>query len=239
MKRQAFGLLLGLGVMLGAGGAQATQAQKYALTLAGLPVGELSMAVNEEGDRYTVRGTVRGGGLASLVVDFHYTGLASGWIRGATALRPIRYEGTRRLRGDARTTTIRYNGVAPAEVRWDPGRNKRDYDIDPGAQKNTLDPASATYALLKDRPVAETCAQTVEIFDGTRRSRVVVAARQGDDKGFLCQGVYTRIAGFPADDMAERTRFPFTMYYEVRDGVARMVRFQTTSIVGKVVARRQ
>lgn len=240
MNRPATSLFAALVLALAGTVASAAQdVQRYSLSAVGLPVGSLTMAANREGDRYTVRGKVEGGGVAGLFVDFSYNAVASGRLDRNGMPVPVIFDGTRKLRDDGRRTQISYSGGTPTEVSFDPAKPPRPFDIDPRAQKGTLDPASATYALLRDLPAAAGCARTVDIFDGTRRSRITVGAERPVRGGLQCDGVYTRIAGYPPDEMAEQVNFPFRMVYRQVGDMLQVERFETDSIMGSVVARRQ
>ena len=116
---------------------------------------------------------------------------------------------------------------------------RRDFDVSHDSLRGVVDPVSATYALLMDRPVGRACGRRLDIFDGTRLSRITVGARKASGDGWQCSGVYLRVAGYPPGKMAEQTRFPFTLFYDEVDGMMRVREFRTDSIVGDAVARRR
>jgi hypothetical protein len=80
------------------------------------------------------------------------------------------------------------------------------------------------FATLRDVPAGEECNLSLKLFDGKRRSQVTLGAPSPVDGGVACPGEYRRVAGFSADDMAEMSRFPFTVYLEPREGGMMQVR---------------
>ena len=53
----------------------------------------------------------------------------------------------------------------------------------------------------------------LSLFDGRRQSSVTTSGRQVAGDQVVCQGEYRRVAGYSAEDLAEKTSFAFTMIY--------------------------
>ena len=113
-------------------------------------------------------------------------------------------------------------------------------NMDVAALSGMMDPVSAAYALLLDQPVGRACDRVFNVFDGSRHFRISVGKRQADGAGrWKCTGVYLRVAGYSPSQMQKKSRYPFTLFYEERNGVMRLMEFRTDSIVGDAVARRR
>ncbi|NNU79955.1 DUF3108 domain-containing protein [Halovulum dunhuangense] len=229
-----------LGAVMFAGQAPAQETRQfYDVSVSGLHVGTMDLAANVEGAAYTARGEVRGGGLIGALFSFGFGGVASGRILSDGALQPVIYDGYREDRGDRAETAIRYQGAQVREVTLTPVRKPRPFDIVPQEQRGVLDPISAAFAVLADQPVGAACDRGIEIYDGRRRSRLVIGPRQARGEGFVCSGTYSRVAGYSPGQMAEKVDFPFTIHYREANGQMRVMAIETDSVIGKAVARRR
>lgn len=212
----------------------------FTVSVAGVRAGTLSMAANRDGNQYAVRAEVKEGGVVGAIFNFYYGGVARGSVTADGAVVPSSYEGVRQIRDDKRKTLISFTAGRPASVTQDPARRSRKWDIDPASQGGTLDPVSATYSLLRDAPRDQACDRTIEVFDGSRRSRLIIQPGQSTgNQEWTCRGVYRRVAGYSPKDMKEKTDFPFTLFYADRGDMMRLTRFQTQSILGLAVAQRR
>jgi hypothetical protein len=109
---------------------------------------------------------------------------------------------------------------------------------DPAAQTGTLDPVSASVRLFRDAPADEICATTVTVFDGSRLSRLELAAPVEKDGRLVCDGTFSRIEG-EAHSMAERPEFPFSLVFTRNgDGMARLERIEAPTNFGQAVIAR-
>ena len=106
-----------------------------------------------------------------------------------------------------------YKAGVPQVKSYNPPRPPRAEDISPATQGGTVDPLTALFAVLRTVPEAEACMAKLVMFDGRRRSQVVLTAPQRTDDGITCRGEYRRLEGFSPEDMAEKSRFPFTLTY--------------------------
>ncbi len=110
---------------------------------------------------------------------------------------------------------------------------------DPETQRGTLDPVSAGFRLLRDAPADEICDTTVDIFDGSRRSRLKLAPPAEKNGDLICAGTYARIEG-EAHSASKQREFPFQMTFRTDDaGIARLQRIETRTQFGKAVVERR
>ncbi len=89
-------------------------------------------------------------------------------------------------------------------------------------------------------PAGQECDLALKLFDGKRSSRLTLGAPQAVDGGVACPGEYRRVAGFSAEDMAERSRFPFTVYLEpAGDGMMRVREVVMETLYGNARLKRR
>ena len=232
-------LILALVLAFGSGAAQGQTKQAYDVSISGFKVGSLRLNAQENSSSYAVSGAIQGGGLIGAITSFSFSGTAKGGLNGAGSLIPREYASVSKSRGKERAVTMTYQGDTPASLTHAPTRKKRSYDAALSDGKGTLDPVSATYALLQDMPVGQACGRTVQVFDGTKRSRITVRKRERDGEAWRCKGTYTRVKGWRAKDMEEKTNFSFALTFREVDGIMQVTSFETQSLFGKVVARRR
>lgn len=230
---------LGLAAPTGLANPYGVERQSYSVRIGGLRAGNFLLSANVAENRYAATGEVSTGGLVGVFVDFYFGGAVNGRMSGNGDLQPLQYKGTRISRGKEHTVTMTYAGRAPAELTIDPPRKSRKYTLNPRQQRDTLDPVSATYMFLADRPEGQACDRTVQVYDGSRRSQVSVGPRRKNGSGYVCNGVYSRVAGYPPKMLREKVDFPFKITYEVVDGMMRVTRVDLDSNFGQAVAIRR
>ncbi len=217
----------------------AEQTQTYDVYIKGIKAGQMQVRSKVEGNRYGLSASVRATGLVGAVVNFGFSGTAQGSVRRSGDLRPSSYVAKYEARGRLRNTRMQYAGGVPRPATITPARDPRPYDAKPENQRGTLDPISAMFELVGNAPVGEACNKTVQIFDGSKRSQIQVGKRRAEGDLWICPGTYTRIQGWAADDLAERTNFNFELVFREVDGVMISERFQTQSLYGRVTAERR
>ncbi|MEM7471283.1 MAG: DUF3108 domain-containing protein [Pseudomonadota bacterium] len=205
----------------------------FSVSIRGISAGTLSVKGVEKSGRYDTTGVLKSGGLLGLVASVKYTAKASGAVRGAR-FAPTRYDedadtGKRKSR-----TTMTYAGGVPSVVAGSTGA------LSPASQKGTVDPQTAIYAAFRDVNEDEVCKLDVQMFDGKRRSQVRLRSPRAEGDQILCNGEYRRLKGFSAEDMAEKTRFPFNLYYaKTAEGRYRVERVVTETLYGTAVMTRR
>jgi len=207
---------------------------RFDVILRGIKAGELRIDGRIEGDSYAASGVMETTGLAAMLRKIRYTATTQGTARD-TRFTPARYtETAERGNGHQRDFEIRYSAGTPVSVTSNPPRTPKGRDVDPAAQGGTIDPLTALYAVLRDVAPDQACQLDVKMFDGARRSQVQLSAPTPKGKGVTCAGEYRRLEGFSAREMAEKSRFPFTLtYLPTSDGRLRVVDISTETILGK------
>ncbi len=238
MMRMILGMLVGL-VGLVALPAMADKAsQSFSVYVGGLRAGTIGLASDVSGRNYVARGIVKADGLLAMFADFGFDGTVRGAVSG-NSVSPRSYAGEHRNRSGERMTVMTFSGNRPTSVTLTPPKDPRRYDVDPGAQTGTVDPVSASFLLLRDRPMEMACDQRIEIFDGTKRSRISLGGKERTEEGWICRGEYRRVAGFSPRQMEKQSRFGFTLYLREESGMAVVEKFHTDSVAGTVVAIRR
>jgi hypothetical protein len=148
---------------------------------------------------------------------------------------PVRYEEDADTGKRQSQSVMEYKAGVPQVKVYNPPKTPRPSDIDPATQGGTVDPLTAAFAALRDVAPEEACRLKLVLFDGRRRSQVVLADPQPTGGGGLaCAGEYRRLEGFSDKEMAEKSRFPFRMTYApLPDGRLRVVEVAMDTIYGK------
>jgi len=101
-----------------------------------------------------------------------------------------------------------------------------------------VDPLTALFFGLRDRPAAGLCRYRARTFDGTRRAEVALAPVAGAPDA--CRGSFRRLSGYTAAEMAERRTFAFILRYApAPGGRMRAVRIEAQTIYGQAVLERR
>lgn len=223
-------------VILAAGGAAAGQQDSaiFDLTLKGLHTGTLSVSGAIEGRSYAASGVLKSGGLVALVRKVRYDARARGTVVNGT-FTPARYEEDADTGKRRSQSVMDYRGGVPQVKVYNPPKAPRPGDLDPATQGGTVDPLTAAYAALRDVAPEEACKLKLVMFDGRRRSQVVLTdPKPAAGGGLTCTGEYRRLEGFSAEEMAEKARFPFRMTYApLPDGRLRVMEISMDTIYGK------
>ncbi|PPB80645.1 uncharacterized protein DUF3108 [Albidovulum inexpectatum] len=212
---------------------QETFSAVFDLTLRGIHAGTLSVSGAIEGQSYAAAGVLKSGGLVALVRKVRYDARVQGTYRDGRFVPRQYVEDADTGKRKSRAVMDYVNGV-PQLKKYDPPRKSRSGDIDPATQGGTVDPLTALFAALRDVPRAEACDLSLTLFDGKRRSQVRIGTPVTDGNGLRCNGEYRRLAGFSEKEMAEKTRFPFTMRLQPGpDGRMKVVEVSMDTIYGK------
>ena len=182
----------------------------FDLSIRGIRAGTLSFSGQATDGRYAVSGRLESAGLVSLVRQVRYDGQAEGSLQQGR-FTPARYREQADTGKRQSESVMEYRRGIPQVKVYNPPRDLGSDGIDPATQGGTVDPLTALFATLRDVAPGEACNRTLTMFDGKRRSELVLGAPAAVEAGIACPGEYRRLAGFSADDMAEKSRFPFTV----------------------------
>jgi hypothetical protein len=207
---------------------------QFDLLVAGIPAATMDFSATQQGDSYTVTAGFASTGLLALMRRVQFTARAEGAIENGLP-RPARYEARAEAGRRSGEVVMDYADGTP-QVRIDqPPREPADWQIDAATQGGTVDPISALFVTLRDVAPGAECNRRFRMFDGRRATELTVGpSRPSEDGTLTCDGEYRRIAGYPPEDMEERTRFPFTLtLMPTPDGTLRVTEVEMDSLIGK------
>ena len=205
----------------------------------GVRIGLLAFSGVENASSYSVVGELRSAGLVNWFSDLRFDTKTRG-TRNLTGYTPSRFEVDARDGDRNYRTVIDYRGGVPQQPVTTPPRRARPTDVNPATQGGTLDMATALYLTLRDTPSDGACALDERFFDGARSGRITLRSPRRDGDAILCDGAFTRIAGYSERQMSEQSSFPFTMTYRPDgNGGYRVDRVVVRSNFGRAVMARR
>jgi hypothetical protein len=215
----------------------AEESAAFNVSFGGIRAGVLAFRGTESGGTYTVHGSARASGLLGALFDAEIDTVAQGRVNGNDYAPQVAREVTAKP-DDRRERRYDYTAAGVPRITNTPARDARPGDAPAAQQAGTVDTTTAAYAILRDRPAALACDLDLAVFDGRKRHRIVFDRMAAD--GVTCAGTYSRVAGFDADEMAERREWPLTLTYGRRDnGTLRVERlsFPTSFGTARVTRR--
>jgi uncharacterized protein DUF3108 len=226
---------LALGLALVSGGTAEAGESHFDFYIAGIRVGALTLGAEQVGDSYSATGRIDTAGIAGLL-DFFFDGQAAGSLGRNGKVVPIRFAATSKSPRALRHTLIEWEDGTPVKVSVEP---PRDSAPDPAQQAGTLDPVSASFRLLRDAPADAICDTTLDVFDGSRRSRLRLAPPVETADGLICDGAYARLEG-EGHSLADLREFPFRIVFRRNGGgLAQLERIEAPTSFGSAVIERR
>ena len=203
----------------------------FTVTVSGLKAGTFSIAAKTNGKTYAVTSQAASAGLAGLFRSFSYTSKVSGTVSEGR-LRPKTYSARSDGSRAGRSAELAFRNGVPQVISVASEPDPDTPKVDPSSLNGVVDPLTGLYSVLRDTTPTAACQIDLTMFDGHRVSRVTVSGARQTDAGVLCDGVYRRVAGYPAKDLAERSSFPFTVLYTPRDKVLQAQELTMNSLFG-------
>lgn len=227
--------LLSLALIAGEG-ALAADTRVYDIRVAGLPLGTVTLSTEQSGNAYAAASRITPNGLVGAFTSYSFDGQATGRIDGKGKVAPTRFTADSTSPRAQRRTEIEWDGPKPTKVSVEPPRK---HQPDPARIFGALDPVSAGFALLRDAAPGAICDTQVEVFDGSRRSKLTVGKAAAVEGGFACAGTYARIEG-EAHSVSDQASYPFTLtFVPVEGGAVTLERIETQTRFGQAVISRR
>ena len=216
-------------------GAEEREDLLFDVRIAGIKAGELQIASRTNDTRYSLRGRLESTGLVAFVRKVRYDADVQGRVLQMNRLQPEFYREETNTGRRVSAAEMGYRDGVPDVQKTAPPRAPDPRDVDPSTQGGALDVLTALFVILRDRPDEAACGPALRTFDGRRAARVDMTPKpESRGRGILCRGVYTRVAGFSEEDMAERRVFPFTVMREAgENGHWRVTRIDVQSLYGR------
>jgi hypothetical protein len=209
---------------------------RFDFRVSGIRAGEVTISGEQTGERYAASAKVNTAGIVGAFANFYFDGASSGRLAANGLVVPAEFNSRSKSTRAERVTRIDWQGGTPVSVSVEPPRGS---SPDPASQSGTLDPVSASFAILRDVPVDEVCNKSVDVFDGSRRSRISLGMPQSTDGKLVCPGRFTRIEG-EAHDLSSDQDYGFTVVFAPRsNGIAQLERIETRTNFGPAVLQRR
>lgn len=231
---------IAMGVILGTSSTSAAQpaseTARFDVYFLGLKAGEMQLGMKSDGAHYAVSGKADSGGLIAAISGFRFRAKTQGSVRGED-FAPTRYE-ENSDNGERKTDTVLvYRDGVPKIEKVD---KLRDHWLDPASQRGLIDPLTAFWQVLRDRPRASLCTQSIRYFDGGRRVRFTLSDARIEGDTVICQGQYIREGGFSKKAMREGDKYPFSLTYkEAGDGMWQVDRVDAKTRRGRALLIRR
>jgi hypothetical protein len=208
----------------------------FSVSISGIPAGELTLSTAVDGDSYRTTSRISTTGLVGAVARFGFTGESTGRVAGNGTLKPARFVAhSSSSRGD-RQTDVAFGDSGPTRVTITPPRRSLP-ELD--RQAGTIDPLSASFLLLRDNEEGEICDKRLDLFDGSRRSLILLDKPVAAEGGFTCTGTYARVEG-EAHSLSSQREYPFKLVFQPNgDGTLRIERIETRTRFGLAVVERR
>lgn len=240
LKRTLMAATLGLGLAGGMAPAYAqTDEATFNLVLKGFNAGTLTFSGVQKDKIYSVVGTLKSSGLAAMLRKVRYDAKANGRISKGRYTPSSYTENADTGKRQSQSVMAYVKGV-PQVKSYSPPREPYKTDVDPSTMGGTVDPLTAMYATLRDVDAGEECKVSLAMFDGRRHSQIRTSSPKADGENVVCAGEYRRLAGFSEKEMAEKTRFAFTLTYApVEGGQMRVIEVAMDTLYGKARLQRR
>jgi hypothetical protein len=213
-------------------------AQVYDLAISGIPIGTVTLRSELSGKDYRAAGKITPTALISALTSYSFDGAATGVVDAEGRITPARFSADSTSPRAERRTEIEWRDGAPVKVSVVPPRK---HAPDPDGVLGALDPVSASFALLRDAPLGQICATSIDVFDGSRRSRLTLAEPVAAANGrYACAGTYAQLEG-ERQSFATEAEYPFTLIFApAEDGETfRLERIETRTRFGPAVVTRR
>jgi len=179
----------------------------------GLNVAEITGTARETGDAYAAALQMRATGLAAAFAQVRFDMRVEGFRDGST-LRPFRYSDTFDSGERQGAVELLWPGGIGPELLSEPPQVEPDVTPVTAAEAvGAEDRLTILWRMTRPQPATALCNWQTTMFDGARLASFAVAAPEINGNTATCAGLYTRLAGFPEDDLTNNARFPFVLSY--------------------------
>ncbi len=205
---------------------------RYGVLVKGIRIGTFHLTAQESGGTYAVRAVFDPSNLMKSLRRVGFEGQAKGRL-AARGLAATQYDGRQSNGKLDAAASIRWAKGIPTVTLTGDASGPLPHDADPAGQRGSVDPVSAMFATLRDLPKGKSCTLALATFDGRRAGTLRIDGPKGPEASPTCTGEFRRIAGYPPEVMAERSRFAFTLTYaRLPDGGLRVVGADMQSAFG-------
>ncbi len=206
--------------------------QHYVVRGLGVKLGTFTLASQRSGGTYGVRSRFTSTGAVALLAKVHFVMQARGrWTSAGP--RPVWFLENVNTGQRQSTAQLDYANGVPLVTG---GRLGSDTPpLRPEHQRDTVDPASAIFRAVAPQAADGLCTLDQPIFDGARRTRLVLDPPRPKGAGFICRGTLHREDGYSARELARAKSFDLELSYEAGpDGRFHMSAAKVATVFGTV-----
>ncbi|WP_425043476.1 DUF3108 domain-containing protein [Primorskyibacter sp. S87] len=217
--------------------AERTTEALFDVKIFGIKLGEFQIGGTNSVDRYSATARFRTTGIVDLVGRVHFD-LSSGGARQDGQFTPVFYAeelDTGRRQSSAR---LDYTAGVPRLTGGSLGDEEREV-LDPQKQGGTVDPLTAMFMAARDQNTLELCNIDRIVFDGARRTRLMMKDRRKEDDQVICSGKFVRLGGYSERQLNDGREFTFEVTYAPVQDAMRMDRAVVRSSRGTVTLVRR
>lgn len=229
-------LLIWLATTSTASAQEATQAQ-FNVAVLGAKVGVFQLVGALDRRRYTAAAQFDTTGLVGSLRNLRFTMKATG-RRSQGHLRPTQY--TEDIDAGRRSVMARldYVGGVPVLSGEKLGSDNSPY-LDPETQRDTIDPLSALFLVMRDQPAADICTLNQAMFDGVRRTQITMETDSRRADFVSCTATFRRLAGYTAEQLDAGRAVDISLRYRIRGDLAELQAVRFGSAYGPVTLNRR
>ena len=206
--------------------------QHYVVRGLGVKLGTFTLASQRSGGTYGVRSRFTSTGAVALLAKVHFEMQARGrWTSAGP--RPAWFLENVNTGQRQSTAQLDYANGVPHITG---GRLGADTPpLRSNHQRDTVDPATAIFRAVAPQAADDLCTLDQPIFDGARRTRLVLDPPRPKRAGFVCRGTLHREDGYSAQELARAKSFDLELSYEAGpDGRFHMSTAKVATVFGTV-----
>jgi hypothetical protein len=210
----------------------ASDQQHYVVRGLGVRLGTFTLASQRASDTYGVRSRFTSTGAVALLARVHFEMQATGrWTSAGP--QPAWFLENVNTGQRQSTADLDYTNGVP---RITGGRLGSDTPpLRPNHQRDTVDPATAIFRAVAPQAADDLCTLDQPIFDGARRTRLVLGPPRPKGTEFVCRGTLHREDGYSARELARAKSFDLELSYEAGpDGRFHMSTAKVATVFGIV-----
>ncbi len=186
---------------------------------------------------YTTSVAFAGTGLVAALAEVRVSMQAAGRVRGEAFLPDLFQEdvtfGARRS-----DVQMSYEDGTPRLSGGKLGTEEAQ-SLDPADQTGTVDPATVLLIAARDQPRAGLCRIDQPVFDGARRTRLILDTAQTDGDRVICRGRFLRLGGYSERQLRQGRVVEVTLTYAPGGDTMQLVEARLNSPRGRIDAVRR
>jgi len=141
----------------------------FNIRLGAVKIGEMRVKANNGGRQYSASGSLYTTGLTGALYDVRFDSDVAGTVASNGQYLPVAFSSKSREGGKTVRAEMHYSGDRVSSVSFSPSKN---VPADATSQRDTVDPMTLIYLLIRPVPMANICGGSYDLFDGKNRLHV-------------------------------------------------------------------